>query len=81
MTMNNTSILLSAAVAATTALASTAPASAADLWTSQAPGTVEVVPANFAKKKFFGSGFKKKKYKSKFFFGPSVKFKKKKFFF
>lgn len=85
MSQKTTSTLLAAAIALTSAVAVSAPAQAADFWTTQSAAQAtaegEIVDANFRKKVFFGKGFKKKKFKSKVFFGPRHKFKKKKFFF
>ena len=85
MSTRKTPFLLAAAVALTTAAASTAPVQAADLWISAETETAQAVPANFNKKKFiFG---KKKFVHNPYFFGkkkfvsPKTKFKKKKFFF
>jgi len=90
MSKKQTTILIAAAIAATTILSVTVPASASTAWTSATQQDVEVVQANFKKKKvFFGHsrGFKGKRFKHKHFYGsrfhhsPKVKFKKKKYFY
>ncbi len=80
MPKKQTTIFLAAAIAATTILSVTSPATASDAWTAEATTMHEVVPVNFKKKKFyFGHGYKGKKFRGKYYYGP--KFKKKKFFF